>query len=58
VLYGNVPELFKKSWYWSSTQPAAHAGYAWSQYFGLGNQLSRHKSSELRARAVRRLVIQ
>ena len=54
----NVPELFKKEWYWSSEQHAEDADYAWYQDFGNGFQNDFHKDDEFRARAVRRLVIQ
>lgn len=36
IAYGNVPELFQKEWYWSSTQFSA--GYAWCQNFSDGSQ--------------------
>ena len=55
VMFGNVPELFQKGAYWSNTQYAGAAGYAWCQYFDDGLQYSNLKHSELRARAVRRL---
>lgn len=51
------PEAFALEWYWSSTQHAAHSGYAWMQYFGNGNQYDYHKSYNYRARAVRRIKI-
>lgn len=47
----------ESTWYWSSTQHAEHADYAWVQDFGFGSQGYGHKDSELRARAVRRLTI-
>jgi hypothetical protein len=56
LLYANVPELFEKVWHWSSTQFAGNSITAWVQYFGDGHQSLTHKTSELRARAVRRLV--
>jgi hypothetical protein len=58
LLYGNVPELFEKAWFWSSEQSASNAACAWVQHFDYGHQYYYHKSSELRARAVRRLIIQ
>jgi hypothetical protein len=58
ILFGNVPELFAKEWYWSSEQYAPYDGYAWCQFFHDGSQGSLHKSGSLRARAVRRLPIQ
>lgn len=52
----NVPELFEEGWYWSSTQYSAHI--AWTQRFDGGNQGNFVKDFALRARAVRRLVIE
>ena len=51
-------EAFEPAWYWSSTQHASASDCAWYQYFNYGSQTSNHKTSELRARAVRRLVIE
>jgi hypothetical protein len=51
-------EAFEQEWYWSSTQHASHSDYAWTQDFSDGGQNLNHKSNELRARAVRRLVIE
>lgn len=50
-------QAFDGALYWTSTQRAASADYAWCQYFGSGNQVNDHKGGELRARAVRRLTI-
>jgi hypothetical protein len=50
-------EAFDDVWYWSSTQHASVSGYAWIQNFNGGDQRSRHKYGEFRARAVRRLPI-
>jgi hypothetical protein len=50
-------EAFEDEAYWSSTQHAANADYAWYQYFDNGYQFSLNKSASLRARAVRRLII-
>lgn len=47
-------EAFDETWYWTSTQYAGAAEYAWYQYFGNGNESSDLKYSKLRARAVRR----
>jgi hypothetical protein len=57
VLFGNVPELFEKAWYWSCEQLESNADYAWCQGFVYGYQLSTRKGGKLRARAVRRLTI-
>jgi hypothetical protein len=58
LLYANLKHEFKPSWYWSGTQHAAVDDCAWLQYFNYGTQDSVYKSASLRARAVRRLVIQ
>ena len=57
LLFANVPELFKKDWYWSGEQHASFSGYAWVQVFGDGVQDGCLKGDEGRARAVRRLKI-
>lgn len=58
VMFGNVPELFQKTWYWSGEQSASSSDSAWCQYFGYGTQGNLRKDTTLRARAVRRLVIE
>ena len=58
LMYKNLPDQFKKEWYWSNTQHASDSDYAWCQNFSFGNQDYDHKYDELRARAVRRLAIQ
>lgn len=50
----NVPEQFAKEWYWSSTQCSPN--HAWLQYFDAGTQSYGREGSELRARAVRRVL--
>ncbi len=57
ILFGNVPQLFEKVWYWSSEQYAGDAEYAWFQTFLNGYQDSLHKASRCRARAVRSIPI-
>ena len=54
---GNA-EALDLDWYWTSTQYAGDAGYAWYQYFDYGRQSYDGKSASLRARAVRRFLIQ
>jgi hypothetical protein len=54
VLFGNVPELFEKDWYWSCEQRAANPDSAWVQFFVIGGQYDFHESIQGRARAVRR----
>lgn len=51
------PEAFDAVWYWSSTQHASYAVFAWSQFFGDGSQGYARKGYGFRARAVRRLPI-
>lgn len=55
LLWINVPELFEDDWYWSSTQYSPLS--AWTQDFDGGVQISGHKVTEGRARAVRRLSV-
>lgn len=50
-------EAFAPEWYWSSTQFAGGADYAWVQGFGYGGQDDDHKDYVFRARAVRRVAI-
>ena len=57
VMYGNVPQLFEREWYWSCEQYAGGAASAWCQDFDYGNQSYYHEISQLRARAVRRLTL-
>ncbi len=57
LLFANLKERFQTTWYWSCEQHAADSGSAWCQDFSYGIQLSRHKDDEVRARAVRRLII-
>lgn len=57
VLYANLKEEFEDRWYWSGEQHAAYSGCAWCQDFGSGNQRNSLESAELRACAVRRVVI-
>jgi hypothetical protein len=58
LLYANLKEQFHSAWYWSSEQHASGSDFAWGQGFGDGGQYDFHKNDELRARAVRRLVIE
>ena len=58
LLYKHLPDQFKKEWYWSNTQHASDSDCAWCQIFYFGYQSNNRKSTELRARAVRRSVIQ
>lgn len=58
ILFGNLKERLKEAWYWSCEPHASYSDYAWYQYFSSGSQDYGHKDNNLRARAVRRLVIQ
>jgi len=58
LLYANLKEEFEGSWYWSSEQHASYSDCAWCQDFDYGRQDTSFKLYELRARAVRRLIIQ
>ncbi len=51
-------EAFANMYYWTSTQHAAYSGDAWSQSFDNGFQLSYLTYYQLRARAVRRVLIE
>jgi len=50
-------EAFEAEAYWSSTQRAAHSGYAYYQDFNDGDQGYYGKDTRFRARLVRRLAI-
>lgn len=58
LLFRDHRDEFKRDWYWSNTQRAGDAGCAWNQGFGYGAQGYSGVSSNGRARAVRRVVIQ
>ena len=57
LLYANLKDQVQSALYWSSEQHASNSDFAWSQVFGSGSQLYHYKSSELRARAVRRVGV-
>ena len=57
LLYANLKDQFQSEWYWSSEQHASYSDCAWYQHFSLGSQDTSLKSSELRARAVRRVGV-
>ena len=58
LLYANLKEEFEERAYWSCEAHESESGWAWFQYFNLGYQLDGYRLNELRARAVRRLVIE
>ena len=53
----DVAEAFDPVWYWSSTQHAGDAAYAWCQVFSDGYQVSSLKDGVLRVVLVRRVAI-
>ena len=55
LLMANLPDQFQARYYWSSAQ--AGPSFAWSQDFSNGYQYDYLRSSEGRARAVRRFPI-
>lgn len=57
MLFAHHRDQFKEDWYWSNETHASDSDYAWSQSFYYGAQNYSHKTSKLRARAVRRLPI-
>jgi hypothetical protein len=57
LAFGEVPDRFARAWYWTSTQSAGAAEFAWCQSF-YGSQNDGHKDDQLRARAVRRFILE
>ena len=57
LLWQNCREHFKQDWYWSGEENASDAGWAWFQHFDDGSQGLSHQNDQLRARAVRRVVV-
>ena len=57
VMFGNVPQLFERTYYWSGEQYAGYDEYAWIQGFTYGTQDTTLKGYRCRARAVRRFPI-
>ncbi len=55
LLRANAREQFKDNWYWSGEQLASNSDNAWVQNFFNGLQNFISKSSQGRARAVRRI---
>ena len=58
LLFANLKDEFKGTWYWSGEAYASEPSYAWFQHFYDGYQTNRHVGSQCRARAVRRLIIE
>ncbi len=57
LLFANLKSEFQSAYYWSGQQHETNSGWAWCQHFGYGRQGNYHAYFELRARAVRRLVL-
>ena len=57
LLFANLKGQFQGAYYWSNQQYETESSWAWCQGFSTGRQDSTHEYDELRARAVRRLVI-
>ena len=57
LLWVNARAAFQPDYYWTGEQYASDSSYAWFQYFSYGTQYYGHVYDELRARAVRRLVL-
>ena len=58
LLFANLKEEFEECAYWSCEAHASESGWAWCQSFYYGCQYDSYRIVELRARAVRRLVIE
>ena len=58
LLYANLKEEFEERAYWSCEAHESEPGWAWYQHFDDGGQYYTHEHDELRARAVRRLIIE
>jgi hypothetical protein len=58
LLFANLKEEFEERAYWSCEAHEHESGWAWYQLFYHGYQYSLDRLIELRARAVRRLVIE
>ncbi len=57
LLFAFLRDRFQERAYWSNTQHASNDDYAWYQNFFYGTQNYDTKNSQLRARAVRRSII-
>jgi len=58
MLFANLKAEFESAWYWSGEAHEKESGWAWCQGFYDGSQDCYLQYDELRARAVRRLVLQ
>ena len=57
MLFKHFKAEFQDDWYWSNETHHSESSWAWGQHFTDGLQYDGHKGDELRARAVRRVVI-
>ncbi|QIM48961.1 DUF1566 domain-containing protein [Pusillimonas sp. DMV24BSW_D] len=57
LLFANLRGEFASTWYWSNQEHESDSSRAWGQLFTNGIQDTFVKGVELRARAVRRLII-
>lgn len=57
LLFANCREHIEGDWYWSSEPLADDSSYAWIQGFGTGDQDYDREGLQLRARAVRRVIL-
>jgi len=57
LLFATMKDQFEKEWHWTNEQHANGSDCAWMQGFYDGYQFINRKSSEFRARAVRRLSV-
>jgi hypothetical protein len=58
LLFATIKDEFEEEWYWTREAHASASGYAWCQHFLTGHQYYDGITGTLRARAVRRLIIQ
>lgn len=58
LLFATMRDEFEEAWHWTREANASDSGSAWSQGFYGGLQGCDDISTKLRARAVRRLIIQ
>ncbi len=57
LLFANLKDQFKESWYWSGAQDASNSNSAWLQSFRKGSQRGWDKDCRIRARAVRSILV-
>ena len=58
LLFATMKDEFEEEWYWTREAHASVSRCAWCQVFSGGVQIGSGVGSKLRARAVRRLIIQ